>query len=202
MSDFNFTQIEQISKATIYEFVKAMIEELHLDCSQKIDTEAVAHTAKKFTELLFSRFKTWTWDEIQRVSNQGISGEFGKTGERINYQTLSSWMRSAQNRKIVVNGDKSIFEAHQMAGSTVGNFRETGQYWKEFREWMEINERWFVDNISLYNCNLFHQAKKTGGLSEFIDLLATEPDPSYFEAVKKITLEQFKQQYEREQIFD
>ena len=48
---------------------------------------------------------------------------------------------------------------------------------------------------------MFHAAKLSGSLKDFKEMLSTEPDPEYFEQMKRMTLEQFKKQHESEQVF-
>jgi hypothetical protein len=105
-------------------------------------------------------------------------------------------MKRAQAGRSANYAEKSIYEAQQLANQTVGNFAEISFMWKEFREWMEDNSLWFVDNISERNCKSFHLSKKSGTLENFKKTLVRDPDPEYLEKVKRTTLEQFKREYE------
>lgn len=195
-TDFSRTEIKDISRTDIAGLVFDIVEDLHKMCSQKIDDDNVQFTVKKFCELLNGPYRSWCWGEVRSVMNLGVTGSYGSKSEKINFQTLSTWMKKAQQGRSSNYAGKSIFEAHQIAGETVGNFVNISTRWKEFREWMQENHFWFVDNISEENCNLFHSAKRTRNLENFKDMLATEPDPAYMEKVKRTTLEQFRIEHE------
>ena len=198
-TDFSRTQIKDISRTDVAGLVFDIVEDLHKMCSQKIDDDNVQFTVKKFVELLNGPYRSWCWGEVRSVMNLGVTGSYGGKSEKINFQTLATWMKRSQAGRSSNYAERSIYEAHQIAGETVGNFADISARWKEFREWMQENHLWFVDNISEENCNLYHSAKRTRSLENFKDMLAIEPDPAYMEKVKKTTLEQFRIEHE---IFD
>lgn len=199
--DYSRDRIRDISRSDVRGLVFDIVEDLHKMCSQKIDDENVKFTVQKFSELLFGPYQSWCWGEVRSVMNLGVTGSYGFKNEKINFQTLSTWMKRAQAGRSSNYAEKSIYEAHQLSGETVGNFANISTKWKEFRHWMEGENRWFVDNISEHNCNMYHAAKRSGSLDSFREMLIETPDPDFFEQTKQMTLEQFKQQHEREQIF-
>lgn len=200
-TDFSRTQIGDISRMDVTGLVFDIVEDLHKMCSQKIDDDNIQFTVKKFVELLNGPYRSWCWGEVRSVMNLGVTGSYGYKNEKINFQTLSTWMKRAVASRSSNYAEKSIYEAHQLSGETVGNFANISTKWKEFRHWMEGENRWFVDNISEHNCNMFHAAKRSGSLNDFKEMLISEPDPEYFEQMKRTTLEQFRKQYEQEQVF-
>ena len=200
-TDFSRTQIKDISRTDVTGLVFDIVDDLHKMCSQKIDDDNVQFTVKKFVELLNGPYRSWCWGEVRSVMNMGVTGSYGYKNEKINFQTLSTWMKRAQAGRSSNFADKSIYEAHQIAGQTVGNFSDLSARWKEFRLWMQDEHLCFIDNISEHKCNMFHAAKLSGSLKDFKEMLSTEPDPEYFEQMKRMTLEQFKKQHESEQVF-
>lgn len=197
--DFSLQKVKDISRTDVIWIIDELITELHLDCSQKIDESVYPHTVKKFVELVTTLYKSWCVGEIRSVMRNGITGVYGGKNERINFQTLSTWMKRAQAGRASNFSERSVYDAHELSGQTVKDFGSFSDKWKEFREWMQENHLWFVDNISERNCNFFHSAKRTGNFKSFKDMLAIEPDPAYMEKVKKTTLEQFRIEHE---IFD
>lgn len=200
-TDFSRTPIKDISRTDVAGLVFDIVEDLHKMCSQKIDDDNIQFTVRKFVELLNGPYRSWCWGEVRSVMNLGVTGSYGYKNEKINFQTLSTWMKRAVAGRSSNYAEKSIYEANQMSGQTVGNFADISVKWKEFRQWMEDECRWFVDNISEHNCNMYHAAKRSGSLDSFREMLIEKPNPEYFEHVKQMTLEQFKQQHESEQVF-
>lgn len=200
MDDYSRTQIKNIPVSDLKSIVFDLVEELHLDCSQKIDTDLMQHTCKKAVELLVGPYSSWHWGDVRGVMRLGITGEYGKTGERINFQTISTWFKRAQQRRGANWADRSVDEAHNMGLNTVGDFKSISMRWKEFREFLEGENLWFVDNISEANCDAFHLAKETGLLWKYTATLVKEPDPEYLEFIKHKTLEQAKKEHERSKV--
>jgi hypothetical protein len=199
--DFSLHKVKDISRTDVIGIIDELITELHLDCSQKIDESVYPHTVKKFVELVSTMYKSWCVGEIRSVMRNGITGVYGGKNERINFQTLSTWMKRAQAGRATNFSERSVYDAHELPVQTVKDFGSLSDKWKEFREWMRGEGLWFIDNISELNCNMYHAARKSGSLREFREMLVHEPDPEYFEQMKRMTLEEFKMQHESEKVF-
>lgn len=190
--DYERVRIKDISRTDVKLLVIGLIEELHKDCGQRIDEELLQHTTLKFSDLLGIQFATWHWGDIRRLCQNGIAGGYGGKSERINYQTLLTWMKRAQKERGSNYAEKEIQDSKYMNNLTVGDWGSKAMRWREFQEYMTSKQLWFLDNISLKNCDAYHTAVKNGTLDEFISGMNRERDPEYFERMRKITLEQFK----------
>lgn len=200
MNDYSADKIKNISRSDVSRLVGDLVEELHMDCSKKIDTDIFGHTVRKVTGLLCdTSFRDLEWKTVLNISKMGLTSSYG-TFTRIDFQTIASWLYKSQPTRSNY-ADKSIQESADYANLTAGDFRRISGKWSEFREWMQGQYLWFIDNISEHNCNMFHAAQRSGSLTDFRAMLVHEPDPEYFEQQRRITLEQFKQQHEREEVF-
>jgi len=200
MDDHSFDKIKDISRMDVSVLVGDLVEELHMDCSKKLDPDIFAHTVKKFTALLCdTQFRDLVWKTVVNITKMGITSSYGAY-TRIDYQTLASWVYRAQPSKQNY-ADKSEAEAREMSNTTVGDFQNISHLWNEFRMYLEDNHLWFLDNISEHNCKMYHAAKASKSLDSFCDMLATEPDPAFFDHIKNLTLEQAKKIHENEQVF-
>jgi len=191
--DYDRDKIRDISRTDLKLIVLGLVEELHKDCGQKIDDDLLQHTSMKFSSMICGGFSSWYWGDVRRVCLSGITGAYGTRIERITFQTLMTWMKRAQQQRGVNYAEKEIQEAGSMNNLTHTDFINLSGRWREFRKYLESVGLWFVDNISESNCNAFHTASKSGTLNQFKKTLAAESDPEYLEAMKRITLDQFKQ---------
>lgn len=192
MVDHSRDRIKDISRQDVATLVDELLMELHMDCSKKIDPDIFTHTTKKFTNLLIGQFSSWYWGEVLSVTKMGLSGSYGPYANQLNFQSLYTWMKKAQQSRSANYADKSIEEAKLQNNSIVGDFKNISHKWKEFRQYMENEGLWFIDNISEKNCNHFHEAKQARKLQQFKDGLVQIPDPEYLKRMREMTLEQFK----------
>lgn len=197
MEDYSLCKMKDISRSDVSRLVGDLVEELHMDCSKKIDPDIFAHTVKKFTGILCdTQFRELAWKTVQNITKMGITSSYG-TFTRIDYQTLASWLYKSQPTKSNW-ADKSIEESRQLSNLTSGDFRNISLEWSEFTKWLRDNYLFFIENISVENCNLYHSAAKSGSLSELKEMMIKEHDPNF---EYKLTYEQAKQQHESEQVF-
>ena len=197
-ADYDRDRIKDISRTDVKLLIIDLVELLHKDCGQKVELESLQHTAQRFSEILFGAYASWYWGDIRRVCNNGITGAYSTRGEKINFQTLATWMKRALRERGTNYSEKEIQDNRMLNAVTVGDFGNLSSRWREFREFLENNGVWFMDNISLSNCNKFHEAVRTDNLREFLKMMVTEPDPAYFEKMRKMTLEEFKRENEHE----
>ncbi|MDP2338042.1 MAG: hypothetical protein Q8N05_16675 [Bacteroidota bacterium] len=194
MEDYRRDRIKDISRMDVARLVDDLVMELHMDCSKKVDPEVFKHTTNKFTNLLTGKFASWHWGEVLSITKLGIAGSYGSYSDKINFQALFSWMRKAQQSRSSNFAEKSIQEAKDISNESKGNFRNNSSRWKQFHEYMEGERLWFLDNITLQNCEQFHTCNSASALNEFRRSMIQEPDPVYYERMKNMTLEQFKKE--------
>jgi len=198
MYDFSLDKIKDISRSDVSRLVGDLVEELHMDCSKKIDPDIFAHTVKKFTALLCdTQFRELAWKTVQNITKMGITSSYG-TFTRIDYQTLASWLYKSQPTKSNW-AERSIEEAREMSNLTAKDFISISLEWSAFTNWLRENYLYFEENISLENCKLFQSALRSKSLSDFKEMMVNEHNP---ECVYTLTLEQARQKHECEQIYD
>lgn len=197
MEDYSLCKIKDISRSDVSRLVGDLIEELHMDCSKKIDPDIFAHTVKKFTAILCdTQFRELAWKTVQNITKMGITSSYG-TFTRIDYQTLASWLYKSQPTKSNW-ADKSIEESRHLNNLTSGDFIKISLEWSTFTNWLRENYLYFGENISEENCKLFNSAQKSGSLSDLREMMVKDHDTNF---TYTLTLEQARLQHEREQIF-
>ncbi len=109
-NDFDRIRLGDISRFQLNDLLVDKVEELHLDCGLKMDASIVQHTVKKILDLLSLKYKSWCWGEFTDVCKQGITGVYGSTAFKINFQMLATWMKKAEAARGSMFAGKNISE--------------------------------------------------------------------------------------------
>jgi hypothetical protein len=113
MKNYGLYKMSDIPVADLNNLIVEKVNELHLDCGLKMDQDVVAHTVKKTMEILSTKYKSWYWDEFCAVCKMGITGSYGTNVVKINFQTISTWMKKAEQGRGSAYATKSLTESNQ-----------------------------------------------------------------------------------------
>jgi len=105
MSERTLTQrydsfrISNINKQDMRELIKTKIKELILDFGQKIETtteqEALYYLVNRSYELISSKYRYWTWGDIDLALERGKIGQYSRntiTSSKVTVQKIQSWL--------------------------------------------------------------------------------------------------------------
>ena len=130
MNDYDRLKISDIAKSQLNDMLVDKIEELHMDCGLKMDASIAQHTVKKMVELLGTKYKSWCWGEFTAVCRQGITGVYGTTSVKINFQALATWMKKAELARGAIYASRNMTENEQFKTQDVNvNYNQNGRNW-------------------------------------------------------------------------
>lgn len=164
MTGMENVKICEMAKSDLTIKVLDLIEELHKDTSQKIDVEIVEHTTGKVVWFLQQEMKNWTLGKVRRACQLGITGEFDTRTGKINFQTMSSWLKKA---KLMFGTEDRENEQAEDIFNDGFDYAAEAQSWQEFIDYLELFNARTFENISMKRKEAYHYARKNGKLIEY-----------------------------------
>lgn len=149
-------KINEIDRIRLNAWVESEIVSLANDYDSKLDDVTLAHTCKRFRDVLVYQYGEWEAGTIHAVLQNGLSGVYGKF-VKVNVQSLMIWLKAAQNQHISNMGLKSERENKDFQFSPVADTIES-----RFIIWATVNR------ISLHDLDPNHDPISTKQVSPVI----------------------------------
>jgi hypothetical protein len=179
MSYLEIIKTREVSELQSFELKTWLTEELTnyaLGVGYKIqeDDDVFAYAVGQFAGLITKAYKSWKCDEIHRVLQLAMTGQYGKIIGKPNYMQLATIMKTAANSRTYIASQTSITESNQYKSDTESIISDDAKNigWK-FINWSRDNK---VDPEVSFES--FKTAVKSGQLEEFTDMWKNTYEPS------------------------